>query len=349
MRKLCKTIEESEFFKTTTPPPHNEAHPNKEENEIHIINELKENFAIQRERLWYELNQEWDKMIEITEPNESSSSLFKLTISSKIDQEYLNQLNQFSLYKINLNMTHLRPLAQLTHNHHNSAIISFVYLSKMKQFSKKFLHLCAVHIINELSDHKLVNQIEIVDVNDAKELKFKQIRIDESEDESANSSKLLQFKLKQIEMLMQFLHDHLFKYDAILYDDDLSRTKLKLMGIFSDLVLNDFVKLIYEQLIINIIPLNSYSCGIESEICGHVAEFESMLESVEFLKQNDGSSVFKSFVSNVEELYVRKKCKSIMEKARELMKRRDLMLDAVRVDERSFDFSQIKNLSKKYQ
>jgi len=46
-------------------------------------------------------------------------------------------------------------------------------------------------------------------------------------------------------------------------------------------------------------------------------------------------SEFNLFVSNVEELYIRKKCKFIMEKSRGQMKQQEFIFDMVKINEKS--------------
>lgn len=103
-----------------------------------------------------------------------------------------------------------------------------------------------------------------------------------------------------------------------------------LVTLFSALTLKDFTNLIYEQLIINIIPVDQFDFSIEAKICEKIAWFEDQLKSIEFLRIESGE--FKSFSSNVEELYVRKKCKHVMEKGRLMMKTRQLIFDLVRTE-----------------
>ena len=76
---------------------------------------------------------------------------------------------------------------------------------------------------------------------------------------------------------------------------------------------------------------------MESEICERVSVFEKSLKSIGFLTDNKSlSSVFDGFVKNVEELYVRKKCKFLMELSRELMKKKDGLFEMVQIDEVEF-------------
>lgn len=107
------------------------------------------------------------------------------------------------------------------------------------------------------------------------------------------------------------------------------------MSVFSELILKDFVKLIYEKLIISIIPLENFDCQLEAEICQKVDLFEKALKDMKFLdKKHTLTSIFDSFKNNVEELYVRKKCKFIMEKNRDLMKEKDSLFQMIKINDR---------------
>ena len=64
-----------------------------------------------------------------------------------------------------------------------------------------------------------------------------------------------------------------------------SEVEVSLMSIFSELILNDFVKIIYQQLIISIIPLKNYDCKLEKSICQLVSKFEETLRSINFLSK----------------------------------------------------------------
>lgn len=110
-----------------------------------------------------------------------------------------------------------------------------------------------------------------------------------------------------------------------------------LMTLFSALSLKEFTRLIYEQLIINIIPVGSeasttgFDFTIEAEICNRISQFEKQLATIECMMSEYGAREFKSFSNNVQELYVRKKCKYVIEKGREMMMKRDLIFELTEV------------------
>jgi len=340
LKNLIEIIEnEPELFRLNSKENADASQDIGEEKEIYLVKQLKEEFVVHRERLWFSLDQEWDKLISIEMDGSLTS---KIVVCSNIRQEFFDELTQFSKFKLNSSSST------------DNAISSFIFLSKMKQFCKNFLKFCTINIINEINNNDSLNEIEIIDHSkeNFKELKFKMITIDNVMiDKTIDSTKLLDFKLGQIERLLRFLYENFFNRTVILCNNNSnpkqSRSDLKLMSVFSSLVLNDFVKLIYEKLIINVISLKSYDFKIEADICKIVAKFEEELKSMEFLKK-ENTSIFRSFVTNVEELYVRKKCQHIMENARKLMKNKELMLDIVKIDQQEFIRGQQTKLNGKY-
>jgi len=340
LKNLIEIIEnEPELFRLNSKENVDASQDIGEEKEIYLVKQLKEEFVVHRERLWFSLDQEWDKLISIEMDGSLTS---KIVVCSNIRQEFFDELTQFSKFKLNSSSST------------DNAISSFIFLSKMKQFCKNFLKFCTINIINEINNNDSLNEIEIIDHSEEnfKELKFKMITIDNVMiDKTIDSTKLLDFKLVQIERLLRFLYENFFNRTVILCNNNSnpkqSRSDLKLMSVFSSLVLNDFVKLIYEKLIINVISLKSYDFKIEADICKIVAKFEEELKSMEFLKK-ENTSIFRSFVTNVEELYVRKKCQHIMENARKLMKNKELMLDIVKIDQQEFIRGQQTKLNGKY-
>lgn len=268
--------------------------------EIVAFKLLNEEFTMQKERLWYELNLEWDKLLQVQMTTADKSG--SITIQSNVSQDFLSQLTKFSVYKNN----------------------QFVFESKIKLFSGKFLQFCEENIIS--SSLYNINIIE----NDEEGIKTLQLVNDQTEELATES--LLELKLNQIEMILKFLNKNLFGLNVYTNETD----NQPLMAIFANVILKDFVKLIYEKLIISIIPLENFDFKLESEICQRVDQFESSLKAIKFLgKKQTLTSVFDSFKSNVEELYVRKKCKFIMEKSRELMKQKEALFKLELLDERS--------------
>ncbi len=289
-----------------------------------IVKELREDFVVQRERLWYELDIEFDNIITIY-LNENDQEASKISISKKTNQQYLNEITLFSKFKEN-------------HQETNS-FNSFVFLSRMKQFCKKFLQLCQKYILNETHDMIKFYECHVNEDNENNRIELIFNHISNSNNLMNKDNEILEFKLRQLSKMIQFLYDNLFKYKVNVKHDE---KQVKLISIFSDLILKDYVKLIYEQLIISIIPLKNYNYNMEANICEQVAKFENDLKTIEFINQTN-TNVFKVFVNNVEELYVRKKCKNIMESAREMMKNNDYLFETIKIEEKSISLQKVKN------
>ena len=192
------------------------------------------------------------------------------------------------------------------------------------------------------------NKIEIID---DVEKNFKQLQFQNCLDvENMNiaPADLLEFKLNQLEKVLLFLSENLFKFNVYIGNAGKHMSESRLMSIFSDLILKDFVKLIYEQLIISIIPLENFDFQLEAQIRKKVGVFEANLKEIKFLDKKQSfnkTNTFNSFTNNVEELYVKKKCKHIMEISRELMKQKDLLFEPCWLDERQANLKLIENSS----
>ena len=102
---------------------------------IFILKELKDDFKVERERLWYELDLEWDRLVKI-QVDESNPVLSSLRISQSIDQTRLDRLTRFSTLKLSQSILI------------NNKKISFVFLNKLKQFCTQFLSLSLQTVIN---------------------------------------------------------------------------------------------------------------------------------------------------------------------------------------------------------
>ena len=283
-------------------------------NELLKIRQLREDFIVQRERLWFELDLEWDRLVSI----ESTS----ITIDSNISQSYLDQISMFARFKY------------ATANEKNH----FIFESKLKQFGKKLLKLLESSVLD-----KSPWQLEMSEDKESgnKRLAFKQISVkketmapDEEEDLVQLAHGQLKSKLGQIETVLTFLSDHFFKLSIPAEPKNVKTGKRTcLMELLSATLLGDFIKLIYEQLIIGIIPLEYFEYILEAKICQEVSSFEKALKKLKFVPADEAKkdSEFDAFVRNVEELYIRKKCKHVMETGRELMKQKDLIFQVIRV------------------
>ena len=290
---------------------------------------MREDFIVHRERLWYELDIEFDDIIKI-DLNENDQGSSKISISKNTTQQYLNEITLFSKFK------------EATNHQENNSFNSFVFFARMKQLCKKFLQICQKYILNETQDITNFIQCHINEDRENNRIELVFDQASSSKQQLINNSKgdqVLEFKLQQLSTMIQFLYDNLFKLKV---NVNHSEKQVKLINIFSDLILKDFVKLIYEQLIISIIPLKNYDFSMEANICEQVAKFENDLKKIEFINQAN-TNVFKVFINNVEELYVRKKCKYIMESARELMKNKDFLFETIKIEEKCISLKKVKN------
>jgi capsid portal protein len=143
LAKLSKIIKESNLFNkrpsnesSSTPKQHQDEIKEILESDtgVFILKELKDDFKVERERLWYELDREWDTLVRV-DINETNLVASSLKISKKIDQLKLDQLSQFSSLK----------LSQFNFDNRQ---VSFVFYNKLKQFSAQFLQLCLQAVIN---------------------------------------------------------------------------------------------------------------------------------------------------------------------------------------------------------
>lgn len=158
---------------------------------------------------------------------------------------------------------------------------------------------------------------------------------------------MLEAKLNQLEKLFKFIYENMFSLKVTLVEwprekermsGPLTTISQSLMTLFSALTLKEFTRLIYEQLIINIIPVggsqqqSGFDFSMEAEICNRIGNFEKQVAVIECMMNEHGAREFKTFSSSVQELYVRKKCKHVMEKGRELMMKRDLIFELIQVE-----------------
>lgn len=102
---------------------------------IFILKELKDTFKVERERLWYELDLEWERLVKI-QVDESNPVMSSVRVSRTVDQSRLDKLTRFSPLKIN------HPILI------NNKQVSFVFFNKLKQFCAQFLNLSIHTVIN---------------------------------------------------------------------------------------------------------------------------------------------------------------------------------------------------------
>jgi hypothetical protein len=146
--------------------------------DIIVFKKLNEDFTVQKERLWFELNIEWDKLIKITlaAKTEDTISTDSITIQTGITQEHLNKL------------TVLSPMQKTD---------QFIFIAKLRQFGKKFLQFCEENIISS-------SQYNIDIVENGQE-GTRTLRLLNDQTEKLSPSDMLELKLNQILQILKFL------------------------------------------------------------------------------------------------------------------------------------------------
>jgi hypothetical protein len=278
-----------------------------------VFKELKENLCIQREKLWFTLDQEWEKLIRIhINTNLSSRSTFEclIYINNATNQIMLDKITSFSKLRPN-------PTNFLTKD------ISFAFYSKLNSFCVTFLQIFDKYLIH--NDFAVVTSIEkeytiirLFDVDNLDEKTKKSSPID-----------ILETKLQTIILLFNQMHKHFFKFSVWIYDtmtNKESLLKIKLMNLFFIFINESFFKIVYEKLIKNVIPVQCLDASLEIEITTKINEFQGSLKSVEFDSKSLANNT-NLFESNLEEIFIRKKCKFIYEYAQSVMKNSDLIFE----------------------
>jgi hypothetical protein len=288
---------------TTDPSPLND--------NLLIYVELKEDFVVQQERLCYQLDQEWNDLIEISPDNDGSF----IKISTSNNQHHLNQLTQLSQFRMAKKVTSTNLVAE-----------NFIFISNLKNLAKNFLKFCLNNILNESDDDQLSYWTD--------ENGFKCLKVTTNLTSNSNNwdPRILDHKLNHLVEVISFLNENFLHFKVQIHDDPNKKETTTLMALFSQLIIKDFIKMIYDNLIIKIIPLNHYNSQIEQILLANINKFERSLIDLKLIDTNKDESVFSEYLlSNVEELYVRKKCQHVMEKGRSIMKNKDLFYRTIRL------------------
>jgi protein transport protein DSL1/ZW10 len=295
---------------------------------ISIVKELRENFYMFREHLWYELDLLWDKLIQIqildkkNDKNSLPPICSYVSISNDLSQSLLDQLNIFIDYR----------------RQYMNDSSTFIFYGKMKQFSKKFLEFCLLNIVCVDEDEIVAYDLELCndDENNRKILKVHNTKKERNEitnDSVYNQQDSLEKKFKQLEVLFEFLHENFLKL-SYTSQHAIPSSQRTLMSLFSELVCNDFVKLFYEKLIVNLIPLKDFDKNLETQINKQIDNFERLLKRIQFVQSNKSQfNMFDSFANSIEELYVRKKCRWTIEHARKQIKTESLLFELIKAQE----------------
>lgn len=284
---------------------------NEEKSEILMVNVLKEEFIFQRERLWFEIDLEWDRLIQI------DSNKIKIENKS-LSQDFLNTLSQFSVHKT--------PISGNT---------SFVFSNRMKNFSKQFLSLIESTFVNSNTYYTIKS------ISDSDSVS---LILNESKDEiKLDTINSFSHKIDQIVEVLNFLYENFFKFKVFVNqtDQDGAQVKCCLMNIFSNLTQDQFSKTIHDNFIVNILPLSEFESNLHESLTQILTQFEIKLHKLEYKCQL--SQQTKQTLDNLQEIYVRKKCKYLIENARNLMKDKNLIFDLVNTHELNKSIEKFEN------
>ncbi|RNA25249.1 centromere kinetochore zw10 -like protein [Brachionus plicatilis] len=283
---------------------------NEEPHEILIVNVLKEEFIVQRERLWFEIDLEWDRIIEI------DSNHVRIERKS-LCQNFMDKLSQFSGLKTSI-----------------LGNISFVFSNRMKNFCRQFLSLIESTIVNSNTNYK---------VETKSDSDFFWLALNKTDDEiNLDTTQNFSHKLNQIIQVLNFLYENFFKLKVEVFTCDQNENQKEcLMNIFSNVTRDEFSKLIHDNLIVNILPLTEFDAKFHQNFTHTLTEFEQKLHKIDYDCQINQQA--KQTIDNLEEIYVRKKCKFLIENARNLMKDKSIIFDLVNTKDLNKSIEQFKD------
>ena len=270
-----------------------------------MIKNLKDDFFIQKQHFYYNIELSFDKNFILIDykTNEISISIDKTNI-----EKCLKTLEKFFI-----------------NNNYEGLMVIF-----KKVFTNLSKHLIVVfEIINK---HAKVNvrseknklKIELEEAN--------RIQNDDNEstddDDDLNEEKTfktIEGKFTCLEKIIEYLNQNLFELDLDFKAsegtiNDLFKTEFKMM------FLDSFFKFIYENLILKSIKLREFDITKMLRLCNLINEFEKFLNEKRINLINDSTAskyenlLFKSFKLNIDNIYIKKKCKYLLNKARKLMK-----------------------------
>lgn len=286
---------------------------NSEPNEILMVSVLKEEFIVQKERLWFEIDLEWDRLVSI------NSNQIKIEKKS-INQDFMDSLSQFAGLKT--------PI---------SSCVPFVFSNRMKNFSQLFLNLIQETIINSESNSKIESKSDS---------DYFYLTLTETKDPiNLNPIEIFSYKINQIMEVLDFLYNNFFKLNVYVHKSEQTEQKSEcLMTIFSKYTQDKFSKLIHDNLIVNILPLTEFDSKLHESLTKTLSEFEQKLHKLEYFCQLNQQA--KQTLDFLQEIYVRKKCKFIIENARNLMKDKNLIFDLVNIKDLSKTLEKFKDNKK---
>ncbi len=261
-------------------PNNNDDNSNDEiSNKIFIIKYLKDEYFIQKQCLYFELEQKWDDIIRF------ETDLERKTIRLICNEDLLRE-------KIFI-LGHLFDKKN-------------VYKRKLGELSGKTMGIFEL-IGKQASLEMNISQTELTIV-------FKGGNVSTDHTDLTD----LKSKLQIVIQVLKFLKKSIFSLHEII------------LGEFSSVFLETFLKFVYQQLIMESINVTEFNLHIMNDLCDLISQFETDLIALEFIiddqhsnagaKTSYSSLLFVEFKSNIHEIYVRKKCKHLLDKTRDLIK-----------------------------
>ena len=269
-----------------------------------IIKNLKDDFFIQKQHFYYNIEQLITKQLILID-------LKKNEIIIKIDkfntEKLIESLKNFFIS--NKYETLLNIFKKIFSNLSKNLITVFEIVNRFSKFS-----------INATDGIK----IDLVGQNEpgTSNSKFDEETYDVVDDDDDKSQKIEQ-KFKCIEKVIEYLNESLFELNLNI---NVASTPINefFKNEFKKMFLDLFFKFVYENLILKSIKLREYNMNKMLSLCGFIEKFEGFLSTkrIKFINTNSDyeNLLFKSFKLNIDNIYINRKCKYLLNRARKLIK-----------------------------
>ena len=272
-------------------------------NNIFIIKNLKEDFFIQKQQFYFNIEQAFEKEFILIDfqVNEILIKIDKIGVEKLIDS-----LKEFF---INDQYETLMSIFRKIFKNLSKNLIST--FETMNKFSKLSLDETSSFLKIGLIGSNVVEKMRESD--------------DEDRESDDNDDKIQQIeeKLKFIEKVLTYLNENLFDLNLKIKVSKVSIENL-LKNEFKKLFLDAFFKFVYENLILKAIKLREYNMNKMLSLCSLIENFEGFLstERIKFINANSDyeNLLFKSFKLNIDNIYINRKCKYLLTKSRKLIK-----------------------------
>ena len=265
---------------------------------------MKDEFFIKKHHFFYNIELLFDKKF-INIDYTTSSTEIMIEIDKKLVETTLGNLEKFF---INNNFDNLLSMFnKIFTNLSKNLIIVFEILNKFNKFK----------VVNE--NNRL--NIQLADVIN---------KVDNNEHDDVNDADLgyIEKMFKIIQSIIKFVNQQLFELD-LNFKVTTKTTINEMFKIeFKKHFLNSFFKFIYENLILKSIKLQEFNLKKMLSLCSLIDDFERFLLEIQFVNGIDNGSansdyenlLFKSFKLNIDNIYINKKCKHLLTKARKIIK-----------------------------